>query len=389
MIKFNDDVVSFLDDLIDLSVSRKASDIHIELDTEATYVRLRVDGDLVRIVSLPLNFHQEIITRVKILSDLDIAERRLPQDGRISWKNQVDLRVSIIPTINGEKAVIRILNNEKNSLSLEDLNLSQDVKDRLVKTISLSSGALISTGPTGCGKTSTLYALLKILNKAETNIISVEDPVEYRINGISQIQVNSSINMTFARGLRSILRSDPDIIMVGEIRDGETAEIAVRAAITGHLVLTTLHTVDSYSAIMRLMDMGVEPYLLASSITGIQSQRLVKTLCPYCSRDYKPDLRQASLIKSLGGSLDARFKKPVGCEKCIRGYKGRQAVSEMFLMDEDFISLVKSRADLASFRKLGREKGLKSLVEDGLLFAGQGLINLDDLINLSLNVGEV
>ena len=277
MVDFNGDIVKYVDDVISKAIDKMASDIHFEATSKESLVRIRIDGTLIKLSSIPLRHHQEVIARIKILSELDIAERRLPQDGRISL-GDIDLRVAIIPAINGENIVIRVLNNDKVSLDFNELGLNKYVSENLKKMCLKSSGLILSTGPTGCGKTTTLYSLIKLLNKVDTNIMTIEDPIEYRIDGTQQIQVNNAVGMTFSRGLRSMLRSDPDIIMVGEIRDTETAEISIRAAITGHLLFTTLHTLDSYSAIIRLIDMGIEPYLIASSISAIQSQRFVKEL---------------------------------------------------------------------------------------------------------------
>lgn len=387
-INFQGDIISYLDQIIDTAVKLMASDIHIDALEDKSIIRFRIDGDLVIASSLAKEKHQELIARVKILSNLNIAERRLPQDGRISWKDNIDLRVSIIPAIMGEAAIIRILNNKRSSLDLEDLNLDKGVETSLKNLLVNSKGLIISSGPTGCGKTSTLYSLIKKINKESINIITIEDPVEYRIRGCQQIQVNEKIGMTFAKGLRSILRSDPDVIMLGEIRDIETAKIAVRAAITGHMVLTTLHTIDSYSAIIRLADMGIQPYLIASSLAGVQSQRLIKCLCPYCSQDYQPDAKKLSLVEELTGSSLGNYKRPVGCDRCIRGFSGRQAISEIFEIDEDFIELIKESSDASTFKKLAQKKGYKTMIQDGLERVKRGEIFLDDLLSVLYGLGD-
>lgn len=387
MVDFDGDIVKYVDDVISKAIDKMASDIHFEATSKESLVRIRIDGTLIKLSSIPLRHHQEVIARIKILSELDIAERRLPQDGRISL-GDIDLRVAIILAINGENIVIRVLNNNKVSLDFNELGLNKYVSENLKKMCLKSSGLILSTGPTGCGKTTTLYSLIKLLNKVDTNIMTIEDPIEYRIDGTQQIQVNNAVGMTFSRGLRSMLRSDPDIIMVGEIRDTETAEISIRAAITGHLLFTTLHTLDSYSAIIRLIDMGIEPYLIASSISAIQSQRLVKELCPYCKKSYNLTQREKNLVKSTIGTDEGTFMKAVGCEKCINGYKSRQVISEILIMDNDFINLTKSKADLRTIRQVAKEKNIPNMLDDGLIKARNGEVFLDDVLKATSIIGE-
>lgn len=377
--------------IINKAIEREASDIHIEPEQDTTRIRFRIDGDLIKVCDVPSARQSEIITRIKILSNLDIAERRLPQDGRISWQDSkdTDLRVAITPVIYGEKAVIRILNSTRYDMKLDKFGFSEANYHTLTGILNRSSGMLICTGPTGCGKSTTLYALIRELNNEDSNIITIEDPVEFKIKGINQTQVNEKAGMNFSRGLRSMLRSDPDIIMVGEIRDGETAEIAIRAAITGHLLLSSLHTMDSYSAIIRLLDMGIEPYLIASALAGVQSQRLVKKLCPNCSVDLEPTLSQENIIKSvIGDANEIHLKAPIGCEYCTNGFKGRQVISEVFEIDEDFIDAIKSKSDINTLRKIGEEKGIKSLVYDGLSRVIKGELFIEDVLRHAYNLGE-
>ncbi len=387
MVDFDGDIVSYIDDVINKAIDKMASDIHFEATSKVSLVRIRIDGTLIKLSSIPLRYHKEVIARIKILSDLDIAERRLPQDGRISI-GEIDLRVAIVPAMNGESVVIRILNNDKVSLEFDELGLNKYVSENLKEMCLKSSGLILSTGPTGCGKTTTLYSLIKLLNKMDTNIMTIEDPVEYRLDGTQQIQVNTAVGMTFSRGLRSMLRSDPDIIMVGEIRDTETAEIAIRAAITGHLLFTSLHTLDSYSAIIRLIDMGIEPYLISSSVSGIQSQRLIKELCPYCKKSYSLTKREKDLLKTLTGSDDGEFMKAVGCEKCINGYKSRQVISEILIMDNDFIDLTKAKADLRTIRQVAKEKNIPNMLDDGLNKARNGQLLLADVLKATSIMGK-
>lgn len=386
-INFSGNIIEYFDEVLRESIELGASDIHIQPRAEESLVRVRVDGDLVNLSSLPLDYHQELIARIKILSDMDIAERRLPQDGRMSYNDGIDLRISTLSLASGETAIIRILNNQKSDLRLNDLNFNEPTTKALESFMMNNSGMFVSSGPTGSGKSTTLYAILQELKKERVNIITIEDPVEYKLEGAQQIQVNNAIGMTFSKGLRSILRSDPDIIMVGEIRDSETAQIAVRAAITGHLVLTSLHTTDAFTSIIRLIDMGVEPYLIASSLSCVQSQRLIKKLCPYCSESYKPLAGHIALMKDIIGKDARDFKKPKGCTRCLGGYKGRQVISEIFTMDEDIMHLTKAKADLREFRKCASEKGFRSMLEDGLERVSRGQLYLDDVLRAVLSLG--
>ena len=380
-LSFDPDIVNYTSQLIDIAIEKGASDIHLDPRDQNFLTRIRLDGDLVDLSSAPLDYHNEIVARIKIMANLDIGERRLPQDGRIS-RGLVDLRVSIVPTVRGESVVIRILNNKNMDLRIEDLNFNPRTLTYLKEFTESDTGFLITSGPTSSGKTTSLYSLLKILNKENKSLITIEDPVEYRLDRAKQIQVKEDIGMTFARGLRSILRNDPDIIMVGEIRDTETAKIAVRSSITGHLVLTSLHTNGAFSTLIRLLDMGVEPYLIASSVSLVMSQRLIKKLCPHCSITYELSEKEKSLVESLIGidfSL-TNFRKPQGCEKCVSGYKSRQVLTEIFKMDDEIRTLVKSRADIREFRVLANKKGFEPMVIDGLRRAAKGEVYIKDVL---------
>lgn len=386
-LSFDPDIVNYTSQLIDIAIEKGASDIHLDPRDHDFLTRIRLDGDLVDLSSAPLDYHNEIVARIKIMSNLDIGERRLPQDGRIS-RGQVDLRVSIVPTVRGESVVIRILNKKDMDLSLEDLNFNPRTLKYLKEFTESDTGFLITSGPTSSGKTTSLYTLLKILNKGNKSLITIEDPVEYRLDGAKQIQVKEDIGMTFARGLRSILRNDPDIIMVGEIRDKGTAKIAVRSSITGHLVLTSLHTNGAFSALIRLLDMGVEPYLIASSVSLVMSQRLIKKLCPHCSTRYELSDKEKSLVESLidiDFSL-ADFRKPHGCDKCVSGYKSRQVLTELFKMDDEIRTLVKSGADIRDFKALGKRKGFEPMVLDGLRRASKGEVYIKDVLRATYGV---
>ncbi len=373
----------FLDHLIRDAVGQSASDIHIEPQADYTAIRFRIDGELVHIMDYAPMHHSSLVTRIMIMGGIDIADRRKPQDGGFTFDQEkgIDLRIAILPTIFGEKAVIRILCRDRYKMGLEDFGFSEEALTGLRRITSRSGGMLISSGPTGCGKSTTLYALLNELNSENRSILTIEDPVEYKIEGISQMQVNDKAGLGFATGLRSMLRADPDIIMVGEIRDRQTAETAIRAAITGHFVLSTIHTYDSFSAIIRLLDMGIEPYLIASALAGVQSQRLVRKLCPHCSRSRRlNDQEQTILSNFTEPESDAMIKEPVGCDHCIEGYGGRQVITELFEVDADFIEAIKRRDDIAQLRHLGAKKGIRTMLEDGLDRAMKGELYLQELL---------
>ncbi len=326
------------------AVRERASDIHIEPEEDVLKIRFRIDGILHEKSAPPKHFQSAVISRIKILANLDIAERRRPQDGRFQMKmenSQIDIRVSCIPTIYGENLVMRLLDTNDALLSLKELGFAKETLEKYNNLLKHPHGIILVTGPTGSGKTTTLYASLNCLNTSEKNIITIEDPVEYHLNGIRQIQINPNVDLTFANGLRSILRQDPDIIMVGEIRDFETAEIAIQAALTGHLVFATLHTNDAPGAITRLIDMGVEPFLISSSVIGIIAQRLVRIFCPEC--------------------------KGKGCQRCMNtGYKGRVGIYELLILDEEMRQLTNRKASLSELREAALKTGMKSLRDDGL-----------------------
>lgn len=343
-------VIKLVNLIIMKAIREGASDIHIEPESEALKTRFRVDGMLHEVQSPPKHLQSAIVSRIKIMANLDIAERRAPQDGRFTIKmegREIDIRVSCVPTIYGENVVLRILDVSSTLLELKEIGFSKDVLEHYNKLITRPNGIILVTGPTGSGKTTTLYASLNKINTVEKNIITIEDPVEYKLEGIRQIQVNPKVDLTFANGLRSMLRQDPDVIMVGEIRDLETAEIAIHAALTGHLVFSTLHTNDAPGAITRLIDMGVEPFLVSSSIIGILAQRLVRTICPGCSGK--------------------------GCSKCMKtGFKGRIAVFELLIPDEKIHSLTTAKAPLEEIRKQAIASGMSTLNEDGMSKVREG-----------------
>ena len=365
------EVVKMVNGLFAQAVRDGASDIHIEPYEREVKVRYRIDGMLSDMMRPPKRMHAALISRLKILGEMNIAERRLPQDGRIKItiaNRQIDVRVSIVPTVFGERAVMRILDKGTAMLGLEELGMQPEVLHKYRKVISLPFGIILATGPTGSGKSTTLYASLQEIWSPTTNILTIEDPVEYQVTGISQVHVRPQIGLTFASGLRAFLRQDPDIIMVGEIRDLETAEIAVHASLTGHLVFSTLHTNDSAGAVTRLLDMGVEPYLVASSLVGVVAQRLLRRVCSNCAEPYVPT--HESLV-ALGVSDDeartGKFMKGRGCEKCQNsGYKGRQGLYEFLSVDEEVRRMTVDRKSSNEIKNYAIEsQGLRTLLMDG------------------------
>ncbi|MDK2816194.1 MAG: type pilus assembly protein PilB [Moorella sp. (in: firmicutes)] len=377
--------VRLVNSFIQQAIQMRASDIHIEPQEGEVRVRLRVDGLLRELTRLPLGVLSSLISRIKIMAGMDIAEKRLPQDGRFQFtlgKRNVDLRVSSLPTVYGEKVVLRLLDQEAMLLSLDDLGFLPAIKERFASLIHSSYGMLLITGPTGSGKTTTLYATLNILSSPEKNIITIEDPVEYLLPGINQVRVNPKAGLTFASGLRSILRQDPDIIMVGEIRDRETADIAVRAATTGHLVFSTLHTNDAAGAVTRLLDMGVEPYLVNSSLIGVVAQRLVRRLCPHCREIYRPE--PGSLEKTWLPEVEELWRGR-GCQRCsFTGYAGRTAIQEVLVMNEELRSLVTAKAPAMALKEAAVAAGMVPLIEDGLEKVRQGITTVSEVLRVSL-----
>jgi general secretion pathway protein E len=375
--------------ILSQAVRANASDIHIEPYKDILRVRLRLDGVLYNKHSVDKRFHAALVSRIKIMAKLNIAERRLPQDGRIALSlggRQVDLRVSCLPTALGERIVMRLLEKSSTILSMPELGLTDENLARMKRLVNISHGIILVTGPTGSGKTTTLYAVLNHINSPDKNILTIEDPVEYQLDGIGQIQANSKIGLTFASGLRSIVRQDPDVVLIGEIRDGETAEIAIQAALTGHLVFSTLHTNDAPSAVTRLIDMGVEPFLLSSVLRAVVAQRLVRRLCPHCKEAYVPDEEQlfadfGKFAKEFSGH---QVYRPVGCDKCLgTGYKGRMAIYEIMELSEATKSLVLSTADSNQIRKQAELDGMETLTQNGCAKAKKGLTTLSEVLRVT------
>lgn len=383
-------IIQLVSMLIVQGVKDRASDIHIEPNEKGLLIRFRVDGILHDIRTLPNTIKSAIISRIKILAKMDIAERRLPQDGRFQVKfgtREVDLRVSTIPTVLGEKVVLRLLDKSKGLIKLEQLGFIPEQLDEFKSIISKSYGIILLTGPTGSGKTTTLYAALNQVNSKDKNIITVEDPVEYKLARINQIQIKPKINLTFANTLRSILRQDPDIIMVGEIRDTETAQIAVQAALTGHLVFSTLHTNDAASALTRLIDMDIETFLISSSVIGVIAQRLVRVICEKCKEKYTPEKNVLSGLNIKDKSNDdgkVKLYRGTGCSFCKNtGYYGRTSIYELIVLDEAIRSLVISKASSNVIKAAAIKKGMKTLKDSGLEKVMQGITTIEEVIRVA------
>ncbi|GBE14297.1 type II secretion system protein E [bacterium BMS3Abin14] len=381
-------IISFVNSLLYEAVRRRASDIHIEPFEGDLSVRYRVDGVLHNVHSLPQRLHSSIISRVKVMADLDIAEKRLPQDGRIRIKiagKDIDIRVSIVPTRFGERGVLRLLDRSQVLLGLEEIGMGPEHLSSMERIVHSSHGITLVTGPTGSGKTTTLYGALTRINSADRNIITVEDPVEYQLRGISQIQVNPKIDLTFANGLRSILRQDPNVIMVGEIRDLETAEIAIQASLTGHLVLSTLHTNDAAGAVTRLIDMGVEPFLVASSVTAILAQRLVRKICPHCVEQYAPlDEELAELGWSQDDIPEGRLHQGAGCDQCLgTGYVGRTGIYELLLVTDRIKTAVLKNPDSGTVYRIAIEEGMRTIRQDGARKVLDGVTTVEEILRVT------
>ena len=372
-------VIRMINALLAEAVRSEASDIHLEPFEQRAVVRFRRDGLLKDVVTPPRGLHAALVSRIKVMAQLDIAEKRLPQDGRITLRiagRPVDVRVSTVPTGQGERVVLRLLQKDAGRLDLAQLGMAEGIEAALDECIRLPHGLILVTGPTGSGKTTTLYAALSRLDRQRLNIMTVEDPIEYELEGIGQIPVNSRIDMSFARALRAILRQDPDVVMVGEIRDRETAQIAVQASLTGHLVLATLHTNDAPSAVTRLTDMGIEPFLLASSLVGVLAQRLVRRLCPVCRVGHVPDREE----QRLSGHASTLYTA-AGCPACqATGYQGRTGIHELLKVDETLRHLIHEKATEQALRACARENGLRSLRDDGLRWVRSGETSLDELL---------
>ncbi len=375
-------VINLVNIIILNAIKDGASDIHIEPDENKMRVRYRIDGLMHEVMAQRLDLHPPVISRLKVMSNLDISERRLPQEGRIrvtAEGHDVDLRFSSMPTVLGEKVVLRVLDRRKVFLDLDKLGFADNVLPAFKSILRQPNGLFLATGPTGSGKTTTLYAAVSLLNSIEKNLLTIEDPVEYRMSIVNQIQVNEKVGLTFPRILRSVLRQDPDIIMVGEIRDRETAETAIQAALTGHLVLSTLHTNDSPGAMTRLLDMGIEPYLVSSAVRGVLAQRLVRTICPECRTTFFPSPEMRNVL-GINESRPVRLAKGRGCQNCYdTGFKGRMGIHELLIVDETMRDLILKNASTDELRAC-REKGeFPSLNSDGITKVKAGLTTVEEV----------
>ena len=382
-------VIRMVNTILLEAIQQGASDVHFEPTEEGLSIRYRIDGCLQKRHAPPREYQMQILTRIKVMAKMDIAEHRLPQDGRIKLRQggrEIDFRVSTLPVVQGERIVLRILDKGNVLLGLEHIGMDEKLLHSFRKLIHMPEGIVLVTGPTGSGKTTTLYSALSEMNDSQTNIMTVEDPVEYKIPGISQMNVNPRIELDFAKGLRHILRQDPDVIMIGEIRDRETAEIAIQASLTGHLVLSTLHTNDAPSALTRLADMGIEPYLLASSILGVIAQRLVRRICPSCKREYVPSEKELS---ELGLESDLLLYKGKGCAHCFEtGYKGRHAIYELMPVSGKIKAQVLKSQDAEELRKVALTGQMKTLFQRGVELVSQGVTTSTDLLRVTRIQGE-
>ena len=372
--------IKIVEDIFQEAARERATDIHFEPTAQGITIRLRQEGELRVYRNIALQWKNEVISRIKILAELDISEKRKPQDGRLQImqaSHKIDVRVSLLPTQHGEKIVLRLLDTSSVSLNLESLGMNAEQFDILNKYIHSPYGLVLITGPTGSGKTTTLYASLKTIHKPELNISTIEDPIEYKLDGINQTQIHEKIGVTFAQTLRTLLRQDPNVILVGEIRDSETADLTLRAAMTGHLVFSTLHTNDAPSSIARLYDIGIEPFLTATSLSLVVAQRLVRKSCPYCQEEYTPS---AHLLHAFDLPTESLFLRSTGCSECNQnGYDGRIAIYEMMPMSENLRRLVQENASIAQIKEVAVSEGMKTLKDDGLAKAKLGLTTLEEV----------
>lgn len=379
-------IIKLVNHIFSQAVKSQASDIHIEPYQQHLQVRFRLDGVLHNVLSPPRRLHAAIVSRIKVMARLDIAEKRLPQDGRTEVKigeRLVDVRVSSLPTAFGERVVLRLLEKSGKLLSMKEIGLTAAALAEMKRLLHLSHGIILVTGPTGSGKTTTLYAALSSINSPDKNILTIEDPIEYQLDGIGQMQVNPKINLTFASGLRSMVRQDPDVILVGEIRDRETADIAIHAALTGHLVFSTLHTNDSASAVTRLTDMGIEPFLVSTAVQAIIAQRLVRLLCTHCKEAYEPEEAQWAELRSSREVTGPIFRAD-GCEKCLEtGYRGRTGIYEFLPLSEAIKGLVLKTSDANQINKVARAEGMANLREDGINKVMEGRTTISEVLRVT------
>ena len=377
-------VVRLVDTVLFEAVSRRASDVHIEAFERDVFVRYRIDGRCYQVAQPPKSLALAIASRIKVLANLDVAELRLPQDGRILLAvndRQIDLRVSTLPTMHGESIVLRVLDKRSLDKTLGELGMDSATQQTMERLIQRPNGLLLVTGPTGAGKTTTLYACLSQLNRPEAKLITTEDPVEYDLKGLVQVAINPKIELTFATCLRSILRHDPDVIMVGEIRDRDTAQIAVQASLTGHMVFSTLHTNDAPGAVTRLLDMGLEPFLVTSTVVGVLTQRLLRALCPQCREPYEATPEDLAALHLQPEEIEHHLMRPVGCDACQGiGFKGRTGLYELLVMSEGLRPLILERASVSDLRAAARVEGMRTLRQDGISKVLAGITTVEEMI---------
>lgn len=381
--EINDNIL-FVNSIIDDAIKKNSSDIHIEPFEETVRIRFRINGSLVEYKTVDKSMHSKIVTRIKIMSELDIAEKRLPQDGRITYtykNSKIDLRISIINTIHGQKCVIRILNPEAFKIGMQNLGISQNEQQIIESFTKFENGMVLICGPTGSGKTTTLYTMLEQENTIDKNIITIENPVEYDISGINQIQINEKIDLRFDNTLKFVLRQDPSVIMIGEIRDLETAKLANRASITGHKVYSTIHTDDCYQSIIRLMDMGIEDYMIRASLKVVIAQRLIRHLCPNCKKKVQPTDEQLEIFRANGLNLSEIYE-PGSCEQCSCGYDTRLAVMQILKIDDNLRSLIKKDMDLKSLKNYGETNKIDSLFKKALIQVAKGNTSFEEAMRL-------
>ncbi len=385
-------IIRLVNSVLFQAVRQRASDIHFESFERGLVVRYRIDGVLYPVLTPPKRLQASIIARLKIMAGLNIAEKRLPQDGRFAIRTagkDVDLRVSVLPTAHGERIVLRLLEKENRLLNLSEMGFMPERLAAIQQLIQLAHGIILVTGPTGSGKTTTLYAALSQINSPDKNIITVEDPIEYQLLGIGQMQVNPKINLSFAAGLRSILRQDPDVIMIGEIRDRETAEIAIHASLTGHLVFSTLHTNDAASAATRLIDMGIEPFLVASSVVAVLAQRLLRKICPDCRQPYRPSEEELARL-GLEYNPSVTLYRGVGCPSCSQtGYRGRTGIYELLVLDDEVRRLIGTKADSTAIKQAAIAKGMVTLKQEGAARVAQGITTMEEVMRITQQEIEI
>ncbi|MBI5147885.1 MAG: type II/IV secretion system protein [Parcubacteria group bacterium] len=386
----NISIIRLVDSLVEYALKERASDIHIDPEEKRLRVRLRIDGDLKDALALPFEIHSEVITRIKVVSGLKTDEHNSAQDGRFKVTTDlgnIDVRVSIVPTYYGENAVMRILGEQGQGIGLKEIGYSDSDLEQINRAIQKPYGMILATGPTGSGKTTSLYAVLQLLNTPETSIVTIEDPIEYAVSGVRQIQVNSETGLTFSNGLRSILRQDPNIIMVGEIRDEETAGIAVNAALTGHLLLSTLHTNDAATTLPRLLDMGIEPFLIASTVNVAIGQRLVRVLCNACRVERKLtdiELKHLAAVSRPEFYQKGKFYQKQGCAECGNsGFRGRVGIHEILEIDDAIRNLIMKRANASEIKEAAVKKGMTTMLEDGLEKASRGLTTIEEILRVT------